>query len=217
MEGDYHGDIHYLDLVKKARSQQATLIKDTEKRIKNLFSDVARELGKIVKGSKEGSLQKRWAKDYQKQIKDFLREMNKKEYDLLKKGVEKSCENGVYIQKGLFDLLNEKYSLDLDKRFSTMFSRIPKEALEELLTGKIYNDGRGLSKRIWQHSSNFEKDIGYIIEKEILVKRTAIELALDLEKYVDPDQKTYYNWSNCYPNLASKKCSYEAQRLARTS
>lgn len=46
-----------------------------------------------------------------------------------------------------------------------MFTRIPKEALAELVRGGFYKDGKGLSKRIWNNERKINEDLDYIIQK----------------------------------------------------
>ena len=213
----YHGNIHYEDLIDQARKKRLRVTRDTEKRVKSLFADVSKELQDLFLKSKRGSLTERWALDYKKEIDAVLKEMRQQQYDITKQGMKKAANVGIFMQQSLFSSVNQKYSLDLGPRFSSMFSRIPESALNEILSGKIYTDGKGLSRRIWQNSKHFEKDIGYVIEQGILAKKSAIDLAKDLEKYINPGRATDYTWAKCYPNLVGKKCSYEAQRLARTS
>src|SRR5690606_26010367 len=65
--------------------------------------------------------------------------------------------------------------------------------------------------------NEFEKDIQYTINQAILQKKTAIELASDLEKFVKDPAKRGSNWWKAYPHLKNKQVDYNAMRLARTS
>ena len=104
----------------------------------------------------------------------------------------------------------------MSKSFTNMFSKVPNDAVEELIKGNIYKDGRGLSKRIWWTGNKVNGDIDKIIQKGIVEKKSAIELAQDLQTYVNPDMQKEWNWKNVYPGT-SKTVDYNAQRLARTS
>jgi|GEM_PF-1190925 len=217
-KGDFTiGGIHYLDLVDSSRAKQITITREAKKRLESSYRDAAKELAEKAEGVGPKSLTRRWAADYKKSIEVTLSAMRSEQYDIISGCMKKAAENGVYIQMSLFDELNKAYSLNMDETFRRVLSGVPQQALNELLSGDIYKDGRGLSKRIWRDSKEFDKDIGYIIDTALGAKKSAVNLAEDLEKYVKEDSRTDFDWGNCYPNLRSKKCSYETQRLARTS
>ncbi len=104
----------------------------------------------------------------------------------------------------------------MKETFSSMFSKIPKDVMYEILFGEVYKDRKGLSKRIWQYTKKFDKDIDYIIAEGIAAKKSTYEIAKDLEIYVNPKESKPWDWSKVYPN-SSKKVDYNAQRLARTA
>ena len=89
--------------------------------------------------------------------------------------------------------------------------------LAGIIEGGFYKDNKGLSERIWRVADSFEKDIGYIVNRGIAEKKSALELARDLEQYVKPPAKRDFDWGKVYPNLSGKKVDFNAQRLARTS
>ena len=100
--------------------------------------------------------------------------------------------------------------------FESMFSKIPKKAMNEILFGKAYKDRKGLSERIWLDTKKFNKDIDYIIAEGIANKKSTYEIAKDLEKYVNPKASKDWEWEKVYPHT-NKVVDYNAQRLARTS
>lgn len=75
---------------------------------------------------------------------------------------------------------------------------------------------RGLSKRIWWSGNKVNGDIDKIIQKGITEKKSAYELAQDLQSYVNPEAKKDWKWKKVYPGT-SKTIDYCAQRFARTS
>ena len=98
-----------------------------------------------------------------------------------------------------------------------MFSKIPQQALEELVNGQFYKDGRGLSERIWLNEIKANADFDYIIQKGLAEKKNVYELARDLSDYVNPDVKKDWNFKNIYPSVGNKKIEYNSFRLAVTS
>ena len=130
--------------------------------------------------------------------------------------MEKSSELANNVQLDFFMSINNQYDLNMKDTFSSMFSKIPKKAMNEILFGKAYKDRKGLSERIWLDTKKFNKDIDYIIAEGIANKKSTYEIAKDLEKYVNPKASKDWEWSKVYPNT-NKVVDYNAQRLARTS
>lgn len=186
------------------------------KQIKNLYKEAAKDLKIKSDKARKGSLTERWAKDYRKAVKSEIRQVNKILFKQILDNIVKSANLAAGIQLHFFNLVDKKYKLNMSKSFTNMFSKVPNDAVEELIKGNIYKDGRGLSKRIWWTGNKVNGDIDKIIQKGIVEKKSAIELAQDLQTYVNPDMQKEWNWKNVYPGT-SKTVDYNAQRLARTS
>lgn len=207
----------YLKLVEEAQKKRISLTKEQQSKILNLYKDIAKDLEKSIKKANPKSLSERWLIDYQKQFKKQIKELNK----ILKKDLEESmlqsAEFAAGIQEDFFNLLDMKNGLKIKQSFSNMFSRIPKEALQELINGDFYKDGKGLSKRLWFNEKKANADFDYIIQKGLAEKKSIYDLANDLAKYVNPDVKKDWDFKKIYPNVGNKKIEYNSFRLAVTS
>lgn len=104
----------------------------------------------------------------------------------------------------------------LSGRFTDVFSRVQQTAVNELISGSIYENFAGLSERLWNYRGSFNRDISEVINRGIIAKKPAFDLAKDLEMYLNPDARKPWNWGRVYPGV-SRKVDYSAQRLARTS
>lgn len=207
----------YLKLVEEAQKKRIDLTRKQTYRIRKLYRDIARDLEKRIKQAHKNSLTERWLKDYQKQFENNIKELNK----ILKNDIEdsmlKSAEYATGVQEDFFDLLDMKNGLKIKQSFSNMFSRIPKEALQELINGDFYKDGKGLSKRLWFNEKKANAEFDYIIQKGLAEKKSIYGLANDLAKYVNPDVKKDWDFKKIYPNVGNKKIEYNSFRLAVTS
>lgn len=99
--------------------------------------------------------------------------------------------------------------------FKTSFTKIPTDVLSEIKTGAIYNEKWYLSDAIWADQKNKLRDINTIVTNGVAAGKTTLEIAKDLEIYVDPKAVKPWKWSKVYPTSA-KVIDYNAQRLART-
>ena len=206
----------YLRLCEEAQKKKLKLAKKQEQQIKQIYNDMYKNLSKKLNKVNPNSLTERYLEELQKELAKEIKNLNKKVEKVIKNNIEKSSELANNVQLDFFMSINDKYNLDLGPTFSSMFSNIPKAAMNEILFGTAYKDRKGLSERIWQYTKKFDKDIDYIIAEGIANKKSTYEIAKDLEKYVNPKASKPWDWGKVYPN-SSKKIDYNAQRLARTA
>ena len=206
----------YQRLIKEARENRDKLTRNQFKQIRDLYKEAAKGLKIKANKARKDSLTERWAKDYSKAVREKIKEINKILKPSIEENMKSSAEYATVIQLDFFDQINMRYGLGMSKTFTNMFSQVPSDVVEELVKGNIYKDGRGLSKRIWWNGNKTNGDIDKIIQKGIAEKKSAYELAQDLQTYVNPDAQKDWDWKKVYPGT-SKTIDYSAQRLARTS
>ncbi|OAA93017.1 hypothetical protein [Clostridium coskatii] len=206
----------YQRLIKEARENRDKLTINQFRQIRDLYKEAAKDLKIKANKARKGSLTERWLKDYSKAVRAKVKEINKMLKSIIEENVKSSAEYATAIQLDFFDQINMRYGLGMSKSFTNMFSQVPSDVVKELVKGNIYKDGRGLSRRIWFNDTKVNGDIDYIIQKGIAEKKSAYELAQDLQTYVNPDAQKDWNWKKVYPGT-SKTIDYCAQRLARTS
>ena len=206
----------YLKLCEEAQKKKLKLIKSQEKQIKQIYNDMYLKVSKKLSKVNPNSLSKRYLEELKKAIEREIITSNKKISKAIKTNTKKSSELANNVQLDFFMSIDKEYGLGMGTTFSDMFSKIPKEAMNEILFGKAYKDRAGLSERIWLDTKKFNKDIDYIITEGIANKKSVYEVAKDLEIYVNPKASKDWEWLKVYPN-ANKVVDYNAQRLARTS
>ena len=206
----------YVELVKKARQMTLKLTQQQQEEILNVYKDTFSNLSELAARAKKGSLTERWLKDYMVQVEEEGKRLADALYGSIRKGVAQAGKNAVLPDLALFKAAQAKAGIDLGPHFTEMFSQVPTEALAAIIRGDIYKDGKGLSVRIWNVVDDFRRDIGYIIRRAIAEKKSAIQLARDLETFVIPSAQRPWDWGTVYPNLRTKDIDYNAQRLART-
>ena len=206
----------YLELCEEAQKKKLKLMKKQEKQIKEIYNDMYLNVSKKLSKVNPNTLSERYLEELKKVLEKEIRSSNNQVKKIIKKNIEKSSELANNVQLDFFMSINDKYNLNMGATFSSMFSKIPKEAMNEILFGKAYKDRKGLSERIWLDTKKFNKDIDYVIAEGIANKKSTYEIAKDLEKYVNPKASKDWEWSKVYPNT-NKVVDYNAQRLARTS
>ena len=206
----------YLELCEEAQKKKLRLMKTQEKQIKQIYNDMYLNISKKLKKVNPNTLSKRYLEELKKELEKEIKVSNNQVNKIIKSNIEKSSELANNVQLDFFMSINDKYNLNMGATFSSMFSKIPKEAMNEILFGKAYKDRKGLSERIWLDTKKFNKDIDYVVAEGIANKKSTYDIAKDLEKYVNPKASKEWEWSKVYPN-ANKVVDYNVQRLARTS
>lgn len=206
----------YLKLCQEAQNKKLKLAKKQEKQIKQIYNDMYLNVSKKLNKVNPNTLSERYLEELKKELEKDIRTIHRQVGEIIKINIEKSSELANNVQLDFFTSINNQYNLNMKDTFSSMFSKIPKAAMNEILFGKVYKDRKGLSERIWEYTNKFNKDIDYVITEGIANKKSAYEIAKDLEKYVNPNVAKDWEWSKVYPN-SSKRVDYNAQRLARTA
>ena len=207
----------YEAIVKKIRKEVSKLTLKQQQEILKLYEDAIKELSRKASRSKAKSLTKRWTLDYIKQLKALEKDLRKELNKVIREGIEKAAELGTEPEQLVMRQIFQLIEIDPGDHFTTMFSQVKDNIVKDIISGNLYKDNRSLSSRIWTYGQEFKKDIQYTINQAILEKKSAIELAKDLEQFVKEPAKRETTWGKVYPNLKNKKVDYNAMRLARTS
>ena len=207
----------YVKIALQIRKRVSKLTLKQQRELLNLYDDAIEELAKKATVSKDKPLTQRWLLDYQKELekarKELVKELNKSIRGFTTRAVKLGTEVEQQIMSKTFELAG----IDTGPHFTEMFSIVQDKVVKDIISGRLYKDNKTLSSRIWNYGKEFEKDIQYTITQAILEKKSAIELAKDLEKYVLEPAKRPTTWGKAYPNLRDKRVDYNAMRLARTS
>lgn len=208
----YGHNRQYLDLIAEARKSRLQLARQQEKLIAQMFQEIASELTSELRLHNPKSLTYRWLKDYATSLKKASKELYSAIDNLVQSNTLQAALSGVQPDIDFYSTLSPV----LSQRFRDTFSSIPKEIVDELMSGGIYKDFTGLSERIWNYQEEFQRDISRVINQGILGQKSAYDLAKDLEIYLNPAAAKPFDWGIVYPGV-NRQIDYNAQRLARTS
>lgn len=191
--------------------EKSLLTKQAQKDVTKIYKESADEVEKLLENFKvvnpSDKLRKLYLEDLKSQIS----------------GVYSQASQGIYqdiVQNSL-----KSAKLAVDGHVKTMggvgfniggaFSYIPRQEVQRIIGGKIYEGSWSLSKAIWRAEQKTNQDINYILAKGLAENRTIEELSKDLMTFVRPDAVKPWEWKKVYPNTG-KSIEYNSQRLART-
>lgn len=201
----------------EARGKVSKLTLDQEKQLLKLYEDSAQSLIQKASKAKDKSLTKRWLLDYSKEINRVKSELSYKIEGMTVSAIDTAAKIGVDTQRGVLKSILASANIDVGDHFTSMFSQVQKQAIKDIISGGLYKDNKTLSKRVWGASESFKNDIQYIVNRGIIEKKSARDLAKGLEKYVIDPTSRGPGWAKKYPKLKMKRASYSAQRLSRTA
>lgn len=199
-----------------ARAAHLKNIDITGKKIQGIYTQAARGLAKRAETTKAGTLTERWVTDYRKALEKRIEQMRGELGGTILSGMRKSAGlPGDAVEGWLNDALA---MVGVDGNFTDTFSRTPDAALRMLIDGRMYRDGKSLSRRIWNRTDQLQGSIEDILTQGIAQHRSALQIAQDLEAYVSPKAKMPVSWLTLYPDIPfDRQIDYNAQRLARTA
>ena len=129
-----------------ARAAHLRNIDITGKKIQGIYTQAARDLAKRAEATRAGTLTERWVKDYQKSLEKRIEQMRGELGGTILSGMRKSAGlPGDTVEGWLNDALA---MVGVDGSFTGTFSRTPDAALRMLIDGRMYRDGKSLSRRI---------------------------------------------------------------------
>lgn len=201
----------YRQMVKALEKQRIRISARQRRQIARIYREAARRYGRKIAAAKDAITEaelRRYAKELKEESKGMFAEIQR----CIKEGMTDTASAVTTSQAKFFGQLSKQV---YDKVADSM-SDIPQAVVNEIASGELYKDGKGLSARIWRSRRKYEHDIDYIIQRGIIEKKSVIDLAKDLETYVNPDAKKPWDWHKIYPQ-ADTVTDYNAQRLARTA
>nr|DAS35767.1 MAG TPA: minor capsid protein [Caudoviricetes sp.] len=157
---------------------------------------------------------------------DYLRQTAKyleKEYKKLNKRLNKDIEKAIISTVEGYTQSQVEFYSDLCKplssSFEDMFSKVNKQVLDNVITGKMYGDNIKLSDRLWSNHNKTIKTINDILTDGFITGKNSKDIAKDLEVYCNPDYlpdylKEYEKFT-IHPK-SKNKVEFNSYRLANT-
>ena len=176
----------------KVRQQ---LTQKQQREIQALYESAAKkakELAKeYAKSTPSGQLQ---AQDLKKLAKELEKEMQN-----IGAKLEGKIQSGM---KGASEAVvkdAQKFGKSIGFNFEGAYKYVPKDIVETLISGKLYEGKWSLSSAIWSDVKKSQQDINKIVAEGLALNKGSYDIAKDLEKYVSPSAKKPWDWSKVYP------------------
>lgn len=200
---------HKLDL-NTAEEIRSQITEQQEKDIERMYKRVLRNIrqeSKKLPNTTSGVLRRVYLSKLQNQVNEQLRDLGKNLETTITSNMLKVADAVVGD--------NLSFLRYIDMPIQGAFSHVPRDVVESIITGKVYQGNWSLSKSIWKHTKKAQRDINTIIAEGVAQNKSSYDIAKELEKYVNPSARKPWDWGKVYPGTA-KKIDYNAQRLART-
>lgn len=196
-----------------AEGKRIDITNEQAKQIRDMYKSIEKEFGERIrilsnKTNISSIMREQYLKDFTSDLQDRITLLNQQLEGTI-------TNNALEVAKAVTED-NDKMLREMG--FGGVFTsdfHIPQDAVNSIITGKLYEGKWTLSKAIWSDNQKKLNDINSIVAKGLAENKSTYELAKDLERYVNPQARKEWNWSKVYPGT-SKKIDYNAQRLART-
>lgn len=210
----------YLELIeKRARQELEDLNQAQQRAIIEAYNSAGKRLVRSYRGARDGTATKALLASYTQKIAEETQQIIE-QYAIKGAQIAPSVEK--LIMQEAFRMAGLDTSLANDK-FDNIIGKLGMESVKNVIGGKIYKDGAGLSARIWQASAMANNRIQEIITAGLAQDMGAAKLSKLLQDYVNPAaRKTWDNkkireiLGGSYARWNSN-LEYNALRLARTT
>lgn len=204
----------YMQALEDAYTKRKWALSQTaERKIINLYDMTLRDISKDL------------LKNQSPLKKSYLEGRKKILYNELYKLQMESITAAAYMSTAFNqDLLNEMMkAANVTEAFPNLFKGIPLKTIAMMEKGKLYTDGAGLSKRIWDGVQGNMNMVEGIVKGGLIKGTSAKELAEILTDHVNPASRKIWPKEKLKEKLgkgyaySKKEIDYNALRLARTS
>ena len=210
----------YVSLIeKRARQQLEDLNTAQQRAVIEAYNSAGKELVRRYRNAKDGTATKAMLASYAKKIAEETEE-------LIKQYAIKGAEVAPSVQKLIMNQAFQMAGLDTsvaNDKFNNIIGTLGKESVKNVIGGKIYKDGAGLSDRIWQASAQSSNKIQEVITACLAQDMGASEMSKILQAYVNPTARKTWSREKIREKLGpgyaawNSNLEYNALRLARTT
>lgn len=197
--------------MKSVEKKRNLYTKQIDKEIMKLYKQVGEKYSKMLEDSSEK--QRDIINTHKKYLEKEYSRISSQTEEKVKSAIERMVKDTIKRQMDTTESILEKYNIDFGKDFENMFSKVNEDAVRMLVSGKVYKDKISLSERIWGSNKKTLKEIDRIISEALIEKKHPIDIAKEIEKYVNPEVRKYTDASS-YKKV--KSIEYNSLRLART-
>ncbi len=202
----------YQKRVQEARKKFLNLNFEQERELYNIYKDAGNNLINEILQMLDSRTKNHKIETY-KIINDYKSELYNNLSKTIENNIQKSSDIQKEVQLSFVDIISpNKVTNEALKRTIT---KISSDAVKQLIAGGYYEDGKTLSKRIWNLTGDNGNKVDAIIKDNISKGANVKELAKELDKYVNP--KNRITPKTFADGIGGDNISYQARRLARTS
>lgn len=203
----------YKKKILEARKKILQLTIEQEKQINNIYAKSATRLIDEILELPDISRTRVHDIDIARLLNDYTKDLYKQLYPNIK---DNMMESSIIQRQVILDYVDQVVK---DRKLSEIvkhnINNYSNTVVKNLVAGEYYKDGKTLSKRLWNLTSDNSNKIDEFIKMNIAGGANARKLANDLEVLINP--KNRLTTTNFKAGFDSYKVSYQAQRLARTS
>ena len=210
----------YIKLVEqRARQELENITQEQQQAILEVYRNVGSDLAWSYKRSPNGTATKALYASYVQKIADETRQIIE-DYSL--RGATVPARVELLLMNEAFQRAGLDTSLAGDT-FKNLVGKLGMESVKNVIGGGIYQDGAGLSARVWQASAMASNQIQAVVAAGLAQDMGAAKLSKLLQDYVNPTARKTWSDDKIKELLGdryaawNKNLEYNALRLARTT
>lgn len=196
---------------KYAQGKRVRIVNKQTKEIKKLYKDSISEIEKKLRTMPKSDMSSGMTRikmdSLRMKLKVELYNIDKQTSGIIRRNMADMVfavqkNNGSYLNKLGFENIKSNVAFRTD-------------VVNRITSGKLYGKDWTLSKSVWGDNVAKQAEINKIISRGIISNKNVNDIANDIVKYLNPNDKKDSAWTSEYPGVR-RSIDYNAQRLART-
>ena len=214
--------LEFLAGEEQARGAMLRTVEKTSKQMAGVYRQAYQDLAAKAGKQASGSLTQRWQQSMSESLNERMHQLNGEATAVISTSMQSAGQlPGKATADWLDMVISRAGAKGAGDAYRSVLTRTSDEAMRQVLSGAAYLDSKALSKRIWKTTKRARDGINAVLQQGIAQKKSAYELAKDLEKFVKRNARQDYDWTKVYPDipywLQPISVEKHAQTLARTS
>ncbi len=202
-----------------ARKQLEQLTVAQQRAIIEAYNSAGKQLVRQYKNARDGTATKAMLASYTKKVAEETQQ-------LIEQYAIEGAEIAPSVEKLIIQEAFSRAGLDTslaNASFDNIIGKLGMESVKNVIGGKMYKDGAGLSSRVWQASATASNKIQEVITAGLAQGLSASEMSRLLQAYVNPTARKTWGREKIRAILGdgyaawNSNLEYNALRLARTT
>lgn len=169
-----------------SKEERDKVVSEREKKLFESFEEIRKKIDEQIQGMNFSTVSERVRRQQLEEIRHNLQEQLQSYYNALESGLK---DDMVAVGESVLKE-SENFYTDLNMPIGMSITSFPVEIMNNIVNGSVYEEKWYLSKALWGDYTEKLDQINDVISQGVGLNLSSLEIAKQLEQYVDPKAMT---------------------------